>query len=128
MAKYKEVKYQTVSFRGGSNININLITCEGNIFIPSILQIYILHWYHMYLLHTGIDKIEAIIFLHLYWPGIRKYIRKELANCDTFQCIKPSNKKYGKFPAKEAEEIPRNKLCVGIIGPYFTRIKGHKKI
>ena len=32
--------------------------------------------------------------------------------------------KYGKLPAKEAEEIPRNKICVDIIGPYSLR---HKK-
>ena len=26
--------YKTGSFRGGSNIDINIITCEGKIFIP----------------------------------------------------------------------------------------------
>ena len=29
--------------------------------------------------------------------------------------------KYGKLPAKEADEIPWNKLCVDIIGPYIIR-------
>ena len=49
--KYKEGAYQKVSFRGGININLNLIICEDKIVIPSILQSYVLHWYHTYLLY-----------------------------------------------------------------------------
>ena len=37
---------------------------------------------------------------------------------------KTVNKKYGKLPAKLAEETPPNKLCVDLIGPYKIRIKG----
>ena len=36
-ASYKMGTYQKVYFLGGSNININLITCEDKTFIPSIL-------------------------------------------------------------------------------------------
>ena len=127
MAKYKEGTYQKNSFCGRSNIELNLITCEDNIFILSILQSYILHWYHTYLLHLVMDRTEAIIFQHFYWPGIRYAVRKEVTNCDTCQREKSSNIKYGKLTAKEAEEIPRNKLCVDLIGPYVIQIKGRKK-
>ena len=48
-------------------------------------------------------------------------------NCDTCQHTKKSNEKYGKLPAKLAEEIPWNKLCVYLIGPYFIRRKGKKE-
>ena len=34
MAKYKQDVYHTDLFCGGSNIYLNLITFEGNIFIP----------------------------------------------------------------------------------------------
>ena len=34
--------------------------------------------------------------------------------------------KYGKLPAKLAEEIPRNKLYVDIIGPYIIRRNSNK--
>ena len=67
------------------------------------------------------DRREAMIHQHLYWPSIRYAIRKEVTNFYTFQCTKWPNKKYGKLTAKEAEEIPRNKLCVDIIGPYMIR-------
>ena len=57
-------------------MDLNLITCEDKIFIPSKLQIYMLHWYHTYLLHPGMDRTGAIIFQHLYWPGIIDVVRR----------------------------------------------------
>ena len=72
----------------------------------------------MYLLHPGMDITEAIICQPFYWPEIRDAVQKEVNNCDTCQRTKRSKKKYGKLPAKSAEEIPWNKLCVGLIGPY----------
>ena len=44
LAKYKEGTFQKGYFCGVININLNLITCEDNIVIPSIIQSYILHW------------------------------------------------------------------------------------
>ena len=103
MNKYNYGTYHTDSFHGGSNIYHNLIKCDDMIVIPPIMQSYILHSYHYYLLHPGIDGTEAMIRQNLYWTGIRKSVQKEGINCDTFQCTKQSNKKYGKLPAKEAE-------------------------
>ena len=40
---------------------------------------------------------------------------------------KTTKLKYGKLPSKLAEEIPWNKLCVYIIGPYVKRRKGKKE-
>ena len=72
-------------------------------------------------------RTEAMIHQHLYWPGIRKSVRKEVTNCDTFQRTKRLNIKYGKFTDKEAEEITCNKICVDLTGPYFIRIKEQKE-
>ena len=55
------------------------------------------------------DRTEAMIRQHLYWTDIRDAVWKEVTNYDTCQRTKQSNKKYGKLPAKEAEEIPCNK-------------------
>ena len=96
------------------------------IVIPSILQNYVLYWYHLYLLHSGMDRTEAIVHQHVYFPGIIHATRRELTNCNTSQRTKQSNIKYCKLPAKESEEIPWNKLCVDIIGPYVIRRKGRK--
>ena len=118
--------YHTGSFCGGNNIYLNLITCENKIFITSIIQIYVLHLYHLHLLHPVKYRTEAIILQHFYWPVIRNAVRKELTNCDTYKRTKRPNKNYGKLSAKEDEEIPRNKLCVYIIGPYVIIRKEHK--
>ena len=66
------VMYHKGSFRGGSNIYHNHILCEDKIVIPSIIKSYVLHWYHMYTLHTGMDRVEAMILQHLYWYEIIK--------------------------------------------------------
>ena len=83
MAKYKEGTYHKDYFSGGSNIDLNLIKCEDKFVIPSIIQIYILHWYHRYLFHPGMHITEAMIQHDFYKPGIRDVIRKEVTNCDT---------------------------------------------
>ena len=59
--KYKDSTYHKVYFHGGSNIDLNLITCKGKIVISSKLQSYALHWYHTYLLHQGMNRTEAMI-------------------------------------------------------------------
>ena len=119
--------YQKCYFCVGIDININLITCEDKIVILSILQSYVLHWYYTYLLHTVMNITEVTIHQNLYCPGMRKYVCKEVKHCDTFQDTKQSNIKHGKLTAKEAEEIPRNKLCMDIIFPYAIRRKVHKE-
>ena len=114
-AKCKDGTCHKGSLRGGSNIDFNLITCKDKIVVPSKLQSYVLHWYHMYLLHPRMDRTELMVCQHFYWLNIRDAVRKEVNNCDTFQHKKLSNKKYGTFPDKLAEEIPWNKLFVDII-------------
>ena len=61
MAKYEKVIYKTGYLYVGININIYLITFEDNIVVPSVIQRYLLHWYHTYLLHLVMDRTEAVI-------------------------------------------------------------------
>ena len=56
IAKYQDSTYHKFFFRGGSNIDLNLITCKGKIVITSKLQSYVLNWYHTYLLYPGMDR------------------------------------------------------------------------
>ena len=72
------------------------------------------------------DRTEAMIHQHLYWPDIIDTVRKEVANCDIFQRTEQSNKK-GKLPAKLSDEIPWNKLFVYLIGTDVIRMKGKKE-
>ena len=116
MAKYNMGTYKTVSFSGRSNIDLKLITCRDNNVLLLILQSYILHYYHMHLLHTGMDRTESMIYQLLYWPGIRKFVQKEVDTCDIFQRTKWSNIKYGKLPANNYEEQLKNNFFVYLIG------------
>ena len=50
------------------------------------------------------DIAEEIIFRHLYCPGIRNAVFKEVMNCDSYELTKQSNIKNDKLPAKEAEK------------------------
>ena len=68
MDKYKDGTYKKGSFSGGCNINLNLIICQDKIIIPSILHSYVLHWYHKYLLHPGVDRTKAIIHQNFTGP------------------------------------------------------------
>ena len=124
--KYKDGTYHKDYLCGGSNIDLNLITCKDNIFIPSTLRSYVLHWCQTHLLHPRMNRTEATIRRHFYQPDIRDAVRKEVSNCDTCQRKIRPNKKYGKLPAKLSEEIPWNKLCVDLMGPYVIHRKGKK--
>ena len=50
---------------------IEIVMYKDKIAIPQKLQKYVVKWYHMYLIHPGLDRIYALIFQHLYCPGIR---------------------------------------------------------
>ena len=51
MTKYKNGTYHKGSLCGGSNDDLKIITYKDEIFIPSKIQSYLLHWYHTYLLY-----------------------------------------------------------------------------
>ena len=63
------------------------------------------------------DRTEAKIFQHLFWPDIRDAVRKEVTNYYTCEHKKRSYKKCGKLTAELAEEIPCIKICVNIMVP-----------
>ena len=66
MAKYKNCPYKTGSFYVGSNTHLSLIRYKDNIVITLILQGYVLHWYHMYLLHPVMDRTEEMTHQKFY--------------------------------------------------------------
>ena len=73
------------------------------------------------------DRTELMNCQHLYWPGIRHAVWKEVTNCDIFVRTKLLNRKYGKLPAKKAEEIPWYRIFVDIIGTYVIRRNRRKE-
>ena len=91
-AIYKLGQCKKYYFPRESSIHLNLITCEYNIFILSMLQRYIIHWYYIFILHPGMDRTETIFCQHLYCPRIINSVWKEVTNCGTCQHTKWSNK------------------------------------
>ena len=79
---YIKCTFKTISFCGASNINLNVITCEGEIVITSILQSYVLCWHYTHLLHPGMDRTEVVICQHFYWPRILNSVHKKVTKCD----------------------------------------------
>ena len=56
-----------------------------------------------------------------------KSVWKEVGSYDTCQRTKQPTIKYGKFPVNSTEEIPCNKFCVYLLGPYIIHRKGNNK-
>jgi hypothetical protein len=73
-------------------------------------------------------RTEETIRQHLYWPDMQKDVRQYIKTCDTCQLNKKKNKKYGHLPAKEAETVPWEKLCVDLIGPYTIERKNQEPL
>ena len=63
--KYKDGTYHKGYFCGGSNIDIEVITCKDSFVIPSKIQSYVLHWCHTYILHPAMERTEEIISQNL---------------------------------------------------------------
>ena len=113
-------------FCGGSK-SYDLITQNNKIVVPQPLQKRIVEWYHLQLCHPGETHTEQTIAQHFYWTHLQQTVQEVCKPCKTCQVTKKTNKKYGHLPAKEAECIPWDRLCVDLIGPYKIRPKNGKE-
>ena len=73
------------------------------------------------------DRTEATINQHYYWPNLRDDIWSHIKICEICQKNKKQNKKYGHLPVKEAETVPWDRLSVDLIGPYKINRVGSEK-
>ena len=101
--KLNSIEYQEGSFRGGQN-TIKLEMHKSKIVITQKLQKYVVKCYHTYILHLGLDKIEAMIRQHLYCPGIISPVYREVTRYDVCQRTKWSSKQTVNY-----RQIWRNK-------------------
>ena len=69
------------------------------------------------------NKPSGIIFSG---KTLKKDIEKECKTCKTCRLTKKRTVKSDKLPAKEAETIPWETLCVDLIGPYNIKSNKHK--
>ncbi len=79
-----------------------IITEIGKIVISFCLQKDIVMWYHNYLQHPGMPRLEKILRATMTWYGLCKEIRRHIELCLSCQKNKRSKIKYGKVPTKIA--------------------------
>lgn len=102
--------------------NVELITFNDKIVIPTALRSRILAWYHHYLVHPGSSRMEHTLRQTLTWPNLQTDVQKYVSTCKQCQLCKKQRKQYGKLPTKEAEKpIPWNRVNIDMIGPYTVK-------
>ena len=114
--------YTTNTFCGGEE-TYHLICRDGKIVIPKALQNRIVDWYHLTLCHPGVNRTEETIRQHFWWKGLRTTVQNKLRKCGTCQKFKKTNVQYGHLPPKQAEDVPWQRLCVDLIGPWTMKKK-----
>ena len=91
---------------------------------PTILQKYVVKWYHTYLLHISMGCTEATISQQ-YCPDLRDKLCNQIKVLQTCQKNKNQNNKYGLLLSKKTEDIALDRLLVDRIGTHEIRIEGH---
>lgn len=106
----------------------SLITTNNRIVLPKSLQQRVIAWYHEYLCHPGVTRMEATLGKTLYWPNMRDDIKSYVKSCRKCQLCKKQRKNYGLIPEKQAEPgIPWNRVNLDMVGPWTVRTPSGKK-
>jgi hypothetical protein len=105
-----------------------VITYDNKIYIPISLRKRIVWWYHTYLQHPGITRMEATLRQNLTWPNLRKDVEAAVNNFHECQIGKKVRKKYGDLPEKLAERpIAWNRVDVNLIGSLTVKTPSGNK-
>ena len=107
--------------------NKNILALNGKIYVPRTLRHDVLTWYHHYLCHPGATRLEKTIASTMCWPRLATECKAFVRVCAVCQCAKRSTKKYGHLPAKSAEVVPWDQLCVDLVGPLTVTIDRKKE-
>eukprot|EP00957_Ditylum_brightwellii_P017268 1300969-Ditylum_brightwellii.AAC.1 len=89
--------------------------------MPQVLQTRAVQWYHCYLQHPGISRLEETQVAVMWWPGLRVAVRQHAKSCKRCQFGKQRKQKYGHIPPKIANQVPWQKVCVELICPYMLK-------
>jgi len=121
-----DTPYIEQSFPFGDE-TFKLITKDDKIVLPKELHTKAVKYYHYTLCHPGQDHTEETLRQHYTWKGMRHTVKAVCERCPTCQLNKPKNQKFGHLPAKVADEIPWDKLCIDLVGPYKIEGQFHKE-
>jgi hypothetical protein len=103
-----------------------VITNENKRYIP--LRKITVWWYHTYLQHPGITRMEATLRQNLSWHNLIKDVEAAVKNCHQCQISMKVRKKYGYLPETLAEiPIAWKRVDVDLIGPLTINTPSGKK-
>jgi hypothetical protein len=108
--------------------NTTCVCKDGQLVIPTPLQVHAVKWYHHYLQHPGHTCLKETMNAAIYWKGMRTTIRSLTKSCKFCQVNKRRSQKYGHLPPNTVYTIPWECLCVDLIGPYTLKGKDNSQI
>ena len=117
LRREKPDSYKRTKFDFGDT-SYTLVTKDGKIVVPKLLQKKGVQWYHELLMHPGETRTELTMGQHFTWKGMRNTVTDICGKCQACQLQKPKLKRLGHLPPKLPEEIPWECLCIDLIGPY----------
>jgi putative transposase len=118
----KDIQKNVKKYRIRKIEGADIITQHRLIIIPKTLQKRIVAWYHQYLAHPGMTRLEATLRETMMWKNMRRDIESYVRTCPQCQKYKKVRPKYGKLPEKQAEDaIPWKRVDLDMIGPYDVK-------
>jgi hypothetical protein len=123
----QDIQWNVEKYRKQKLEGAEVITHHKLIVIPKSLQKCIVAWYHHYLAHPGMTRLEATLRETMTWPNMRKDIESHVHTCPQCQKYKKVWPKYGKLPEKQAKDaIPWKRVDLDMIGPYKVQAANGK--
>jgi hypothetical protein len=80
-SQLKELIKRSDNFSERTIERSKVIAYEKKTYIPQSLRKRIVWWYHTYIQHPGITRMEATPRQNLIWPNIRKGVEAAIKNC-----------------------------------------------
>ena len=90
------------------------------------MRIYALIWYHLYIYHSGGEKLANTLKKLCHWKYITNQSRNFTNCCKEFQNQKKRALRYDHLPPNniaENEMTPWNTVHIELIGPYTVKFK-----
>ena len=108
-------------------MHYDLVVREDKIVLPKALQKRATEWYHAVLtMHPGETRTELTMGQHFTWSKMCSTVQQVCQCCKACQLNKPKLRKLGHLPPKIPEEIPSERLCIDLVGPYTIGDKKKK--
>jgi len=98
------------------------VSDDWKIFLPKLLIIPTIDYYHRILHHPGATRLHQSISTRFYFSSMRSAINSFIKACDICQRVKGPFPRLGRLPVKQAEVNPRDEVQIDLVGPWTFQI------